>query len=89
MMEIIKFIMSLESPCPEPPLFQFKMSSKAAEKNFLILMRFNFDLKEAIEAQAKSPMGYGSELRKLEILLPLLKNHPLWPRMKEILINGS
>ncbi len=89
MMEIIKSIMSSESPCPEPPLFQFKMSSKAAEKNSLILRRFNFDLMEAIEAQAKSPMGYGSEFRKWEILLPLLKNHPLWPCMKEILINGS
>jgi hypothetical protein len=89
MMEIIKSITSSESPCPEPPLLQFKISSEAAEKKFLILRRFNFDPKEAIETQAKSLMGYGSEFRKWEILFPLLKNHSLWPRMKEILINGS
>jgi hypothetical protein len=45
MMEIIKSITRSESPCPEPPLFQFDMSSKTAEKNFLILWRFNFNLR--------------------------------------------
>jgi hypothetical protein len=42
-----------------------------------------------IEAQAGSPVEYGSEFRKSEILKPLLGNHCLWPSMKNILLHGS
>ena len=31
-------------------------------------------------------MGYGLEFRKGELLLPLLKNHPLWNQMKEMVL---
>jgi hypothetical protein len=60
------------------------MNTEAAKKNFLVLNSFNFDVNQALEAQAKSPIGYGSEFRKGEILFPLLQNHPLWPRLKKI-----
>ena len=33
---------------------------------------------KALKAQVGSPVGYGSEFQKGELLLPLLKNHPLW-----------
>jgi hypothetical protein len=53
------------------------MNLEAAEKYFMILKSFNFNIGRAIEAQAKSPMGYRSEFRKGEILFPPLQNHPL------------
>ncbi len=55
----------------------------------MILKSFNFNIGRAIEAQAKSPMGHGSEFGKGGILFPLLQNHPLWPRMKGLLEFGS
>ena len=58
MMDIIKSIVNLHSSCPEAPLFTFKMTAEAAEKIFLVLKSFNFDVKRALEAQAKSPVGY-------------------------------
>jgi hypothetical protein len=77
-MEIIENIVKLMSTCPKSPLFKFEMNGEAAELNFQVLRRFNFDLGKAIEAQARSPMGYGPECRKGEVLLPLSQHHPLW-----------
>jgi hypothetical protein len=37
------------------------MTSKEAEKNFLVLKHHNFMLGTAIKAQSNSPVGYGSE----------------------------
>jgi hypothetical protein len=89
MMTIIKSIVESHSPCPDKPLFEFAMTSEAAEKNFLILKSFDFDMKRALEAQVNSPMGYGSEFQKVNILQPLLQNHPLWPRLTKLLKFGS
>ncbi len=86
---IIMFILKYHSSCPERPLFNFEMKLEAAEKFFMILKSFDFNIGRAIEAQAKSPMGYGSEFRKGRILFPLPRNHPLWLRMKDLLEFGS
>ncbi len=75
--------------CPKKPLFCFEMTTEAAEKNFMVLKSHQFSLKKAIEAQAGSPVEYGSEFRKPEILKPLLGYHCLWPCMKNILLHGS
>jgi hypothetical protein len=89
MMTIIKSIVESHSPRLDKPLFEFAMTSEAAEKNFLILKSFDLDMKRALEAQANSPMGYGSEFQKGDILQPLLQNHPLWPRLTKLLKFGS
>jgi len=89
MTEIIAAIVRSTSEYPKSPLFKFKMNRAAAESNFLVLRKFNFDFKKALEEQVGLPVGYGSEFQKGELLLPLLKNHPLWNRMKEMLTHGS
>jgi hypothetical protein len=48
-----------------------------------------FDLGRAIEAQKLSPLGYGSEFKKPEVLKKIFGNHPLWARMERLLIKGS
>ena len=88
MMSIIKSIVELHNQQPENPLFEFKMTSEATNKNLLVLKIFNFDVKAALAAQVKSLMGYGSEFRKGEILLPFVQYHPLWPRLEKILKHG-
>ncbi len=53
------------------------MTEEAAEKNFLILKNYNFDLEKAIRAQQSSLLGYGSEFRSPETLRKIFKHHPL------------
>jgi hypothetical protein len=71
------------------PEFKFELTTKAAFKNYLILGKYNFDLGAAIEAQKSSPLGYGSEFRKPEVLRPLFGMHPFWPQLEDILTNGA
>jgi len=85
MMETIEAIVKLSSRYPESPLFKFEMNGEAVKSNFHVLRKSNFDLEKALVALVGSPVGYGSEFRKGELLPPLLKNHPLWNRMKEML----
>jgi hypothetical protein len=88
MMVIIESIVNLYSPHPEVPLFPLKMIAEAAKKIFLVLKSFDFDIKQ-LEVQVKSPMDYGSEFRKGDILCPVLQNHLIWPRLKNLLKLGS
>ncbi len=53
---------------PMPPEFIFDMTEEAAEKNFLVLKKYNFNLDKAMLAQKSSPLGYSSEFRSLQTL---------------------
>jgi hypothetical protein len=86
---IAKRIVSSTCDTPSKPEFSFELTSRAAKKNYLILGKYDFNLGRAIEAQKNSPLGYGSEFRKPDILRPLLCKHPLWPKLEDILINGA
>jgi hypothetical protein len=44
LLEVIILTVNLISPCPEKMLFHFNFDSKAAEKNLLILKKFNLDI---------------------------------------------
>jgi hypothetical protein len=70
------------------PEFKFELTMAAAKKNYLMLGKYYFDLAAAIAANKTSPMGYGSEFRKPDVLQPLLSMHPLWLKLEDILTNG-
>ena len=82
---------AITTPCAPPasPLFHFEMTAEAAQKNFIILRRYNMSLAEAIAAQSDSPVGYGSEFRPTSVLAPIFRHHPNWERMCSILSHGS
>jgi len=83
---------TMATPCyhPSKPLFEFDMSVEAAEKNYMILMhKFGGDLHEAIRAQQRSPLQYGSEFKPVSILAPIVENHPTWNKMTTLLTEGS
>eukprot|EP00978_Attheya_sp_CCMP212_P012405 scaffold30875_cov50-Attheya_sp.AAC.5 len=65
------------------------MTRQAAQKNWTVLQSFNGNLQDALAAQQKTQLGYGSEFRQPEILEPLFPSHVLWPNMKDILTNGA
>jgi hypothetical protein len=54
-----------------------------------VLWKYQNDLSKALEANKSSPLGYGSEFRHPNELQKICGLHPLWPRMKQILIEGS
>jgi hypothetical protein len=72
-----------------PPIFMFKKCQYAAAHNTRILENTGFDLGSLIRAQHPSQISFGSEFRQASDLEGLLGDHPLWPRLKEILLNGA
>jgi hypothetical protein len=82
LIEIINEVRAEAIPAPTPP-------KEAAEKNFVILKRYDFDLAKAIHVQRSSPLGYGSEFRPPKTVMKIFKHHPLWGRMECLLIEGS
>jgi hypothetical protein len=72
LIETVKQVLNVECEAPSEPEFKFKLSKRAAMKNYMVLGKYDFDLKTAIEAQMTSPLGYGSEFRK-------------WQKMRKIL----
>ena len=89
LMRAIKSVLLVECPCPTEPEFVFSLDKEAAERNMCVLNKYGKNLVRAIEAQSKSPLGYGSEFRSIKALEPLFDRHPNWPRMKSILKSGS
>jgi hypothetical protein len=87
--EIINKIREEAIPVPTPPEFVFDMTEEAAEKNSMILKKYDFDLEKAINAQKSSLLGYGSEFKPPQTLRRIFKHHPLWERMERLLIEGS
>jgi hypothetical protein len=69
--------------------FAFELTKEAAEKNYCLLKKYGLDLSRAIDAQKSSPLSYGSEFKPPHTLKRIYRNHPLWPRMEQLLINGS
>ncbi len=89
LIEIINEIREEAIPAPTPLEFVFDMTEEAAEKKFMILKKYDFDLEKAINAQKSSLLGYGSEFRPSQTLRRIFKHHPLWERMERLLIVGS
>ena len=73
----------------DPPLFKFEWSTDAARHNMEVLSEFNFDFQAALQAQIHTPVGLGSEFRRPSVLEPLLIRHPLWPKLKGLLLHGA
>lgn len=87
---VIKTIVS--KPCDRParPEFSFSFDMESAEKNYIILMKkHGGSLKRALDANSNSPLGMGSEFRPIKSIEPLYQHHPIWPRTKKILTDGS
>ena len=88
-MEVVGAVVGVECPTPRKSEFTFDLSMQAAKKNYMVLGKYDFDLKRALEAQAGTPLAYGSEFCHPDHLERLLGKHPLWGHMREILQHGS
>ena len=81
----------VRTPCKhfKSPEFSFSMDGKAAEKNWKILEKYNLDFELAMKNQKGTPLEYGSEFRDHLLLEKLFKFHPLWPKLKSLLLEGG
>ncbi len=89
LIKIIKKVIKVPCNTPIAPEFIFKLSQTMASHNLDVLSKYQNDLSKALEANKSSPLGYGSEFRHPDKLRKIFGLHPLWPRMKQILIKGS
>ena len=71
------------------PVFHFQSSTAAAEKNREILQPHGFDLDKIIRQEPNSPLRPGSEFRPVDLLDPVFKGHPKWPRARQLLTRGA
>ena len=87
-MSNIRWILSNPVPAPSKSEFDFELSQAAANKNSILLQKYDFDLAKAIKANPDSIISPGSELRPLHQLELLLAHHPNFPRLKQSLLEG-
>jgi hypothetical protein len=76
----------MATPCPHPskPLFEFDLPVKAAEKNFILLMRkFGGDLHLTLHTQNGSRLSHGSKFKLALMLKSIFRSHPNWQKMKQ------
>ena len=89
LVEIIQSVTRMKIRKPTKPEFAFDMSMEAAERNFLLLKKYDGSLAVALQAQGDSPLSMGSEFRPLDVLQTIYGRHPIWERMVSLLKNGS
>ncbi len=87
--EVIARVLASPSERLRAPDFAFELTQEAAQKNFILLSKYNFNIKEALQSQRGTPLEYGSEFRKVEVLQELFGMHPNWGRLESILRRGS
>lgn len=88
-LEIVKNLQATPSSKLNPPKFIFKLNKEAAEFNANILSGYGFNLREVIKDQHPSQISFGSEFRSPNLLQELLCHHPLWERLRTILVEGA
>jgi hypothetical protein len=85
---LIREILSEEEVKIAKPPIQFEFFLEAAKKNWETICKFG-SLDNLIRHHPYSPLSYGSEFRRPQLLAPLLEKHHLWRRFRDILNNGS
>ena len=84
---ITKIVATTTTPL-NPPAFMFEPTIKAAEHNRKFIQKCG-GVEQAIQAQANSPVSYGSEFRPTWCLRPLMNHHPLWSKTESLIVRGT
>jgi hypothetical protein len=73
---------------PTKSPISFVVSPSAAAHNASVLDRFGWDLSRLIGAYPDSTLGYGSEFRGVGELTPLLRRHPSFAALSNLITHG-
>ncbi|GFH62147.1 hypothetical protein CTEN210_18623 [Chaetoceros tenuissimus] len=87
-LKMIQKILNTPSPSFKESPFIFENTRKARIHNSKIIEKFDFDFKAAMESMERFVIHPGSKFRESELLEPLLRNHPDWEILKEIMDLG-
>ncbi len=71
------------------PIFDFAITTAAAENNLAILEAADFDLQMLLLSNGLSPLQPGSEFRPVSLLAPIFQHHPFWSHMRSTLMVGA
>jgi hypothetical protein len=77
-----------DPPIPKAPPFCFQPTEEAARENALILAAADYNLAQVIEQHAETTIGYGSEFRSVAQLRPLLRRHPNFEALSQLITYG-
>ena len=79
-MRAVKWVHGQTVEPPKASRFSFELTMEAALKNSLLMKKYDYDLKKAIDDQPGTIISYGSEIRPLAQLDVLLHNHRNYSR---------
>jgi hypothetical protein len=74
---------------PKHPMLKFSLSEDAAIYNMKILQRHGDSIQDFIASSPGTFISPGSKFRPVHLLEPLFMHHHNWPKIKQILTQGS
>ena len=88
--DILKLIKQLlhDEDAIHAPVFKFDVSKEDAKFNFNILEENNFHFGILLDTNEKRVTNHKSEFKLFGKLEDLLKNHPIWESLKELIQMG-
>jgi hypothetical protein len=87
-MREITIIAATASIAPAKSSIRFDVSMEAAQHNANLLREIEYDFQNFFQDQAGSTLAFGSEFRPVKQLRPLLRQHPGFEELAEVLITG-
>jgi hypothetical protein len=87
-MKEITIIAASPSRVPTKSSVRFDVSMEAARHNAALLREVDYDFQHFFQGQAGSTLSFGSEFRPVEQLRPLLRQHPGFDELAEVLVTG-
>ena len=75
-------------PTPTASEVHFEYTVDAAEHNAALLASFEYDMDKLIDANMGTTLQYGSEVRPMSQLQPLLRHHPDWTDFEKDMTHG-
>ena len=87
-MEVITKVLASPIEDLKAPDFILELTKEAAQKNFLLLLKHDFNMDKALKFQRGIPLEYGSEFRCVEVHEELFGRHPNWGHLEQMLQRG-
>ena len=84
----VKSIATSNVPAPVAPPLKFEFTAEATEYNSNLLAEHGFDYSKLVNSSPDSTISYGSELRPMDQLEPLLGHMPNWDTFKRNATQG-
>jgi hypothetical protein len=87
-MHEITIIAKSPSPAPTKSAVRFDVSPEAAQHNASLLREIDYDFQRFFQDQTDTTLAFGSEFRPVEQLRPLLRQHPGFNELAEMIVTG-